>query len=75
MRKPLARRKEARYKNISTQDAIPGIYHLDTKYGVIIRAFNSALNDRVAEVLATEVKKIMDIEPSTDDLDIRTYQN
>lgn len=75
MRKPLARRKEARYKNISTQDAIPGVYNLDTKYGIVIRAFNSALNDRVAEVLATEVKKIMDVEPSTDDLDIRTYQN
>lgn len=75
MRKPLARRKEARYKNISTQDAIPGIYHLDTNYGIVIRAFNSALNDRIAEVLATEVKKIMDVEPSTDDLDIRTYQN
>lgn len=71
MRKSLARKRQVK-RNISIQYAVHGVCkgaHQD----VLDRAFSQALSDRVAEVLALEVKKIMDIEPSVEDLDIRTY--
>lgn len=72
MRKPLAQRKKVQYPNRSVQY---GSYILHGNYSLesVRRAFELALIVRKQEVLAVSVKEIMDVEPSVEDLDIRTY--
>lgn len=72
MRKPLAQRKIAKRTNRSVQYAsylLNGSHSLES----VRRAFELALIVRKQEVLAVSVKEIMDVEPSVEDLDIRTY--
>lgn len=73
MRKPLATRKQPLHQNISTQYGAHIISIPCTALGTLSDAFEKAVRERKSKVMAQNVKNLMEIEPSTDDLDIRTF--
>lgn len=73
MRKPLATRKQPLHKNMSTQYGAHIISIPCMALYTLSEAFEQAVMERKSQVMAQNVKNLMEIEPSTDDLDIRTF--
>lgn len=73
MRKPLATRKQPLHQNMSIQYGAHIISTPCMSLCALSDAFEQAVMERKSQVMAQNVKNLMEIEPSTDDLDIRTF--